>query len=49
MNTWLMGLIAIVYFVVAVNFFRNNEIGFGLAFISYASGNIGLILAALKI
>jgi len=49
MNTWLMGFIAIVYFVVAVNFFRNSEMGFGLSFVGYAIGNIGLILAALKI
>jgi len=44
-----MGFIAIVYFIVAINFFRDNEIGFGLSFIGYVIGNIGLILAALKI
>jgi hypothetical protein len=49
MNTYLMGFIAFVYLVVAINFFRNNEIGFGLSFIGYVIGNIGLILAALKI
>ena len=49
MNTWLMGFIAFVYFIVAINFFRNNEIGFGLSFLGYVVGNIGLILAALKI
>jgi len=49
MNSWLMGFIAIVYFIVAFNFFRNSEIGFGVAFIGYVIGNIGLILAALKI
>jgi len=49
MNTWLMGFIALVYLIVAVNFFRTSEIGFGLSFIGYAVGNIGLILAALKI
>ena len=49
MNTWRMGCIAVVYFIVAVNFFRNNEIGFGVSFLGYVIGNIGLILAALKI
>jgi len=44
-----MGFIAFVYLVVAINFFRSNEIGFGLSFIGYAIGNLGLILAALKI
>lgn len=49
MNTWLMGGIAVVYAVVAINFFRSSEIGFGVSFVGYAIGNIGLILAALKI
>jgi hypothetical protein len=49
MNTWLMGAIALVYLFVAINFFRTSEIGFGVSFIGYAVGNIGLILAALKI
>jgi hypothetical protein len=44
-----MGSIAFVYLVVAVNFFRSNELGLGVSFIGYSIGNIGLILATLKI
>ena len=44
-----MGFIAMVYTVVAINFFRNSEVGLGVSFIGYAIGNIGLILATIKI
>jgi len=49
MNSWLMGFIAVVYSLVAFNFFRGSQLGFGIAFIGYTIGNIGLILAALGI
>jgi len=49
MNSWLMGFIAVVYAIVAAKFFLDGRIGFGIAFIGYALGNIGLVLEALKI
>lgn len=42
-----MGFIAVVYAVVAINFFRTDQTGFGISFLGYAIGNIGLILAAI--
>jgi hypothetical protein len=49
MNAWLIGFIGIVYTIVAINFFRDGQIGMGVSFIGYTLGNVGLVMVTLKL
>ena len=45
MNAWLLGLVAIVYSLVALNFALQGQYGMSLAFFAYALANIGFMFA----
>jgi hypothetical protein len=49
MNAWLIGFIGFVYTIVAINFFRDGQIGMGVSFIGYTLGNVGLVMVTLKL
>ena len=44
MSTWLVALMGMVYFYIAMEQFFKGSIGTGIMFMGYAIGNIGLIL-----
>jgi hypothetical protein len=46
MSTWLIGIIGLVYFVVAVDQFIKGGVGTGIMFLGYALGNVGLVMVA---
>lgn len=48
MSAWLIGLIGIVYAIVAVDLLVKGQTGLGIAFIGYVIGNIGLAMEATK-
>lgn len=49
MNVWLISFIGLVYLWVAVNYFKDGQIGLGISFIGYAIGNAGLVILTLKL
>jgi hypothetical protein len=44
MSATLITLVGLAYFGVAIDSFIKGEIGFGVAFLGYTIGNIGLFL-----
>ena len=44
MSTWLVALMGMVYFYIAMEQFFKGSMGTGIMFLGYAIGNIGLIL-----
>lgn len=46
MSSWLIGVIGLVYFVVAVDQFIKGGVGTGIMFLGYALGNVGLVMVA---
>ena len=48
MSAWLIGMIGVVYAVVAGDLLFKGNTGLGIAFIGYAIGNIGLTMEAMK-
>lgn len=46
MSAWLVGLVALIYVAVAIDYARRGEWGFALTWAAYAVANIGLILAS---
>jgi hypothetical protein len=46
MSSWLIGVIGVVYFVVAVDQFIKGGVGTGIMFLGYALGNVGLVIVA---
>jgi hypothetical protein len=46
MSTWLIGVIGVVYFVVAVDQFIKGGVGQGIMFLGYALGNVGIMMVA---
>lgn len=46
MSAWLIGVIGVVYFVVAVDQFIKGGVGTGIMFLGYALGNVGLVIVA---
>jgi hypothetical protein len=46
MSSWLIGVIGVVYFAVAVDQFMKGGVGQGIMFMGYAIGNIGLVIVA---
>jgi len=49
MNAYLIGFIGFVYSLVAINFFRDGQVGMGISFVGYALGNVGLVMVTLKL
>lgn len=48
MSAWLIGIIGVVYAIVAGDLLLKGNTGLGIAFIGYAIGNVGLTLEAMK-
>ena len=48
MSAWLIGVVGIVYTVVAVDLLMKGSTGLGIAFVGYALGNVGLYMEAAK-
>ena len=46
MSTWLIGIIGVVYFMVAIDQFIKGGVGTGIMFLGYALGNVGLVIVA---
>ena len=46
MSSWLIGVIGLVYFVVAIDQFIKGGAGTGIMFLGYALGNVGLVMVA---
>ena len=44
MSTWLVALMGMVYFYIAIEQFFKGSMGTGIMFLGYAIGNVGLIL-----
>lgn len=47
MSSWLIGLVGVVYVVVAINLYSKGQMGMAIAFVGYALGNLGLLLTSL--
>ncbi len=48
MSAWLIAIVGVVYAVVAVDLLLKGNTGFGIAFVGYALGNVGLYMEAAK-
>ena len=48
MSAWLIGGIAVIYLLVAVNFLFKQQYGMALTFLGFCLGNLGLALEAMK-
>ena len=48
MSAWLIGGIAVIYLLVAVNFLLKQQYGMALTFLGFCLGNLGLALEAMK-
>ena len=46
MSSWLIGVIGVVYAVVAIDQFIKGGVGQGIMFMGYAIGNVGLVIIA---
>jgi hypothetical protein len=46
MSSWLIGVIGVVYFAVAIDQFMKGGVGQGIMFMGYALGNVGLVIVA---
>jgi hypothetical protein len=46
MSTWLIAIIGVVYFLVAMDQFFKGGVGTGIMFLGYALGNVGLVMVA---
>ena len=47
MTFWPLLICTLCYVLTAVGFYRNGDIGLGLAFTGYTIGNLGFLLIAL--
>jgi hypothetical protein len=47
MNSWLIGGIAVVYVIVAIEFYIKGNVGMALSFLGYALGNVGILIATI--
>jgi hypothetical protein len=45
-STWLIGIIGVVYFMVAIDQFIKGGVGTGIMFLGYALGNVGLVIVS---
>ena len=46
MSSWLIGVIGVVYFAVAIDQFMKGGVGQGIMFLGYVLGNVGLVIVA---
>jgi hypothetical protein len=46
MNSILIAIVGVVYFIIAVDSIRKGQIGLGISFIGYSLGNVGLFMIA---
>jgi hypothetical protein len=46
MSSWLIAVIGLVYFAVAIDQFIKGGVGTGIMFLGYALGNVGLVMVA---
>jgi hypothetical protein len=46
MSAWLIAVIGLVYFFVAIEQFMKGGTGTGIMFLGYAIGNVGLVMVA---
>lgn len=44
----LLAIVAVIYALVAVSYWRSGDHGMTLAFVAYALANVGFIVSALK-
>jgi hypothetical protein len=44
----LMALVALVYLIIGILYFKAGNTGLGIAFISYAVANLGIYVAGVK-
>lgn len=44
MNSLLIGLVGVIYFVVSIKYFINGNTGLGICFLGYSFSNYGLYL-----
>jgi hypothetical protein len=48
MSAWLIGVVGVIYTVVAIDLLIKGSTGLGIAFVGYALGNVGLYMEAAK-
>ena len=48
MSAWLIGVVGVVYTVVAIDLLMKGSTGLGIAFVGYALGNVGFYMEAAK-
>lgn len=46
MSSWLIAVIGVVYFVIAVDLFLKGNTGLAISFLGYSLGNVGLCIVA---
>lgn len=46
MSAWLIAIIGVVYFVIALDSFFKGQTGLGISFLGYSLGNVGLYMIA---
>jgi hypothetical protein len=44
-SSWLLGITGVIYLWVALDYYLQGKFGMGLAFLAYATANLGFILA----
>jgi hypothetical protein len=48
MSAWLIGVVTVIYVLVALSFLREENTAMAIVFGGYALANIGLIIATMK-
>ena len=46
MSAWLIAVIGVVYFAIAMELFIKGNIGLAISFLGYSLGNVGLYIVA---
>ena len=46
MSAWLIAIIGVVYFAIAVDLLIKGNIGLAISFLGYSLGNVGLYIVA---
>lgn len=48
MNSVLLAVVSILYFIVGINYMKSSDYGLSIAFVAYAIANVGLYLQGIK-
>ena len=48
MSTWLLIFVTVIYVLIAISFYREDNVGMAITFDGYALANIGLIVVSTK-